>query len=804
MEQRLFFFQITMASTSQLFLPLSQNTAPVFKFECLYTHDLMRKQKRWQDGVLAFHTFNKRVMVYDLTNNFIGDTHWRETESVQVGDDIRLDRGVLVTVGEAKGRRDQDISEIFVRRNVTRESNLPPRNVVPGKAAGHKPRSITAVLEASRNKSNRAMPQASSSAPHGSSPYDTGSERPPKRQRLAHDSPTRQALVEKPLTNRASINATRNCDQPGSKPARQAMDTRDESENRGSCYIPPSERNAVPKLQRKRVSGETEATEDVILNKRKPKKKPQRIKGSKPTKANVASATTDAVPDEHDKQESRMDNNATKLQSDECSVIDQSKSDIPKQRLTTSKSRRKKLIFNSISTAETNQTGYKAPHSKEFISRVGQSDHLVSEEYSYPITKEPARDVIIISSPPKGWTEFESSEEENGEFPKHPRHSVIGTVAGNYEGPGPDLVVKPVTAINLKTMLEIDPAKNNQALFQGRPTDDVDDYSGLMADATLLAALVKDPIELVTGNNNREGAEGDIATSVTTDIQCRNDSACKNAIRLANQKTMDTSRLSDSVKAKPQDSVPFSSPDSASPPQINLAPASNAQQSEGPINCDTPLPTTTDLDSLLLSTQPPEAQKSPTKPSGIHNPNEPFNLSAQPEPTESATNSPTIPPTSEPSPPKQRPLKSIAPIPFLFRPPPPNQTSAQPIYQKPLPQFRHPQKTPITAVEVVKSRRSPLRKSLTTSADGKSGSIVEGIVASLARAGSDCGVEVVGDVQREYDDAGPWSREAFDLFGWTPEVPKGKILGPVAGRACACRAAAAAAAAKSLNMVGGS
>ena len=793
-----------MASTSQLFVPLSQNTAPVFKFECLYTHDLVRKQKRWQDGVLAFHTFNKRVMVYDLTNNFIGDTHWRDTESVQVGDDIRLDRGVLVTVGEAKGRKDQDISEIFARRNVTRESNLPPGNVALGRATAQKPRSITAVLEAGRNKFSRAIPQASSSAPNGSSPYDTSSERPPKRQRLAQESPTRQALLEKPLMNRTSVNATRNCDQLRSKPARQVKDMREESENRVNSCISPSERNVMPKLQQTRISRETQAMEDAMPKKKRSKKKPERIKDSKVTNADVALATTDARPKNCNKQESRMANNVTRAQSNERSIIDQSKSDNPKQRLVTSKSRRKKLIFNSISIAETNQTGYKAPHTKETITQVGQSDYPITEEHSYPITKEPARDVILISSPPKDWTEFESSEDEHSGFPRHSRRFISGSTSGNYEKPGPDLFVKPVTTISLETVPEIDPVKDDQALLQKKSTDVVDDYPGLTTDENLLAALVEDPIEVGARSNNHEGTEGSTVASITTNIQSRNDDVCNSVIQLPSRKTVDLSKLSERAETNSPDSALLSSPDSASPPRIVLAAASNRQKGDKAVKHDILLPTTTALDPSLTTTDPPAAQTSLTKPSDTRNSNDTLDLSAQPELAESATDRPLIPPLpSELSPPKQRSLKSIAPIPSLLRIPP-NQTPAQTAYQKPLPQFRPPQQTSVPAVGVARPRRSPLRKSLTTSADGKSNSIAVGNITSLARAGSDNGVEMVGDVQREYDDAGPWSREAFDLFGWTPDVPKGKILGPVAGRACGCRAAAAASAAKSLNVAGGS
>lgn len=89
--------------TQNLTVPSTQNTAPVLEFRCLYTHDLRRKQKRWQDGLLRFHTFNKRIMVYDVTRNYIGDTHYRDDGIVQDGDELELDRGILIQVGEARG-----------------------------------------------------------------------------------------------------------------------------------------------------------------------------------------------------------------------------------------------------------------------------------------------------------------------------------------------------------------------------------------------------------------------------------------------------------------------------------------------------------------------------------------------------------------------------------------------------------------------------------------------------------------------------------------------------------------------------
>lgn len=103
-------------SSAAFTAPSTQNTAPVVEFRCLYSYDLRRKAKRWQDGCLRFHTFNKRVMVYDVPRNYIGDCHWREGTDLQDGDDLELDKGVLVQVGEVTGTINQDLTELLDKR----------------------------------------------------------------------------------------------------------------------------------------------------------------------------------------------------------------------------------------------------------------------------------------------------------------------------------------------------------------------------------------------------------------------------------------------------------------------------------------------------------------------------------------------------------------------------------------------------------------------------------------------------------------------------------------------------------------
>ena len=127
--------------TQNLTVPSTQNTAPVLEFRCLYTHDLRRKQKRWQDGLLRFHTFNKRVMVYDITRNYIGDTHYRDDGIVQDGDELELDRGILIQVGEATGSMEQDLTELL-------EKKRKPPETIPGHAVSSPIREPTAVATA--------------------------------------------------------------------------------------------------------------------------------------------------------------------------------------------------------------------------------------------------------------------------------------------------------------------------------------------------------------------------------------------------------------------------------------------------------------------------------------------------------------------------------------------------------------------------------------------------------------------------------------------------------------------------------
>ncbi|KAL9566996.1 hypothetical protein ACKAV7_008765 [Fusarium commune] len=124
-------------------------TALVVDFICLFTHDLKRKQKRWQDGVLKYHTFNKRVMVYDDRNHFIGDAHWQEGGDLEPGDEFELDRGAaIVQVSDCTGQREQDLTELLDKR----AKKVEKRRTNAGTT--RTPGSTVAVTQTPRNDQN--------------------------------------------------------------------------------------------------------------------------------------------------------------------------------------------------------------------------------------------------------------------------------------------------------------------------------------------------------------------------------------------------------------------------------------------------------------------------------------------------------------------------------------------------------------------------------------------------------------------------------------------------------------------------
>jgi len=183
----------------------SQNTAPVLEFRCLFTSDLRRKQKRWQDGRLKFHTFNKRVMVYDERSNFVGDTHWKEDYNFDEGEELELERGgVLIQVADCIGRKDQDLTELLDKRVKEREERvaariaassplLTPQPTTRIEAATH-----TALPPHTRQKSLSAL--LTPSGHHGRALVSTST--PFEQRQLANMVSTGESSIDRPPKRR--------------------------------------------------------------------------------------------------------------------------------------------------------------------------------------------------------------------------------------------------------------------------------------------------------------------------------------------------------------------------------------------------------------------------------------------------------------------------------------------------------------------------------------------------------------------------------------------------------------------------
>jgi hypothetical protein len=205
--------------TPSIDVPQTQNTAPVLEFRCLFTSDLRQKHKRWQDGRVKFHTFNKRIMVYDERSNFVGDSHWRKDYEFEEGEELELERGsTLLQVGECIGARNQDLTELLNKRAKEKEgraeammaaSPVRPQISRPAQMpAGNehlRPKSLNAVIGNPTGNYGRSV--VSSLSPFEQRQANTTQNengRPAKRRRQNESPPSKngyaQSLMGTPLT----------------------------------------------------------------------------------------------------------------------------------------------------------------------------------------------------------------------------------------------------------------------------------------------------------------------------------------------------------------------------------------------------------------------------------------------------------------------------------------------------------------------------------------------------------------------------------------------------------------------------
>ncbi|KAL2432467.1 hypothetical protein ABEF95_011280 [Exophiala dermatitidis] len=210
----------THRGTPSLTVAPTQNSAPVHEFRCLYTRDLHKKAKKWHDGSLRFHTFNRRVMVYDDAKNYIGDLHYTQEDEFGEGVEIQLDRGVKVEVGDRLGETQTDLAPILERQRPEKTAPQPRQTAhlsTRPQSTGYsqRPKSLLEVLGPSQGRLGRSRLSLQS-------PYE-------QRQPASRPDPVPPAAkkpklagVEKNLTRGQGEQTTASQQRPGEQYRRRA------------------------------------------------------------------------------------------------------------------------------------------------------------------------------------------------------------------------------------------------------------------------------------------------------------------------------------------------------------------------------------------------------------------------------------------------------------------------------------------------------------------------------------------------------------------------------------------------------
>ena len=141
-------------------------------------------------------------MVYDVPRNFIGDTHWKETMELQEGDELTLEKGILVEVAEAVGTMETDLTPLFERKSKvspnSKTTELRPkqpltiRNTAIYNSPQLRHKSLNTILGTLKGPHGKAVIPAKS-------PYESRKdaenewqdERYPKRQKIVDSLPMR-------------------------------------------------------------------------------------------------------------------------------------------------------------------------------------------------------------------------------------------------------------------------------------------------------------------------------------------------------------------------------------------------------------------------------------------------------------------------------------------------------------------------------------------------------------------------------------------------------------------------------------
>ncbi|CAG8959814.1 hypothetical protein HYFRA_00001722 [Hymenoscyphus fraxineus] len=266
-------------------VPQTQNTAPVIEYRCLYTTDIKRKQKRWQDGILKFHTFNKKIMVCDDRHNFIGDAHWRQNYDFGEGEELRLERGdTLVQVEEQTGIENRDLSELLTKRQKEKEGRAAAMaNASPNPAHrlpnfgtpsnSLKPKSLNAMLTPSGHHGRAVVsttsPFEERQRSNNGNQGNHENERPPKRRKPDESTQVKSGYAQQLTGTKLTLASSKPSStptiryEPFNRPAlshkpKATIDLTldDETDNADSTPPEPMSRDDVVKQRKEKVKAQ--------------------------------------------------------------------------------------------------------------------------------------------------------------------------------------------------------------------------------------------------------------------------------------------------------------------------------------------------------------------------------------------------------------------------------------------------------------------------------------------------------------------------------------------------------------------
>jgi hypothetical protein len=231
------------------------STATVLEFRCLFTHDLRRRQKRWQDGRLKYHTFNARVMVYDERGNSVGDMHWHGEYDFGEGEEVQLDRGgVIVQVEDLVERRETDLSELVDKRvhekqqrqmqQLTRSAgpsailprSLPrPPAVAPDRAQPPQHRPLHRVIGTPTGHHGKALVPKESPFEQRQRPAESANERIAKRRKYDDPPPSKSGYASALFGQTLTLSATPSSSVPAIRRPRPEAGSDSPAETDAQC-----------------------------------------------------------------------------------------------------------------------------------------------------------------------------------------------------------------------------------------------------------------------------------------------------------------------------------------------------------------------------------------------------------------------------------------------------------------------------------------------------------------------------------------------------------------------------------------